>query len=143
MNERDEPIPRGDGIGAGDRTAPGTEPGLGATGEAPVEDFAPAQQQALVAIGQALIEQATPGVVALDLRVTQTVRGGDVDLDFDLSMARQSGLTLPAEAGDALVEAVQQLVLVWRAHGREPWRTFSYQLTRGETGPRFTSEFSF
>ena len=106
-------------------------------------DFDAAQQQALVAIGQALIAQATAGTVALELVVTQTTRDRDVDLDFQLQLERQSGLTVPTAAEDALVEAVQHLVLLWRAHGREPWRTFTYRLTRGESGPRFTSEFAF
>jgi hypothetical protein len=66
-----------------------------------------------------------------------------VDLDFRLNMERQSGFVLPAEASDELVEAVQQLVLLWREHGREPFRTFTYRLTRGDTGPRFTSEFEY
>ena len=109
----------------------------------PSDDFDAAQQEALVAIGQALIAQSTPGTVALDLLVTQTVDGEDVDLDIQLQLERQSGLSIPAEAGDELVEAVQQLVLLWRRHGREPWRTFSYRLTRGDSGPQFTSEFAF
>ena len=107
------------------------------------DEFDAAQHEALVAIGQALIAQSTPGTVALDLLVTQAVDGENVNLDFQLHLERQSGLSIPAEAGDALVEAVQQLVLLWRQHDREPWRTFSYRLTRGGTGPQFTSEFAY
>ena len=109
----------------------------------PSADFDAAQHEALVAIGQALMAQSTPGTVALDLVVTQAVAGENVDLDFQLQLERQSGLSIPAEAGDPLVEAVQQLVLLWRRHEREPWRTFSYRLTRGDSGPQFTSEFAF
>lgn len=109
--------------------------------EAP--DFDAAQQQLMVEIGQALIAQSTGGTVAIDLVVVQQVDDQDVDLDFRLDLQRQSGLTVPAAAEEALVEAVRRLVLLWREHGREPWRTFSYRLTRGEAGPRFTSEFSF
>jgi hypothetical protein len=112
-----------------------------AAGEA--ADFDTLQQQLMVEIGQALIEQSMSGTVALDLVVTQRTEAADVDLDFRLNLERQSGLTVPAPAGDQLVEAVQRLVLLWREHGREPWRTFTYRLSRGDSGPRFTSEFSF
>jgi len=106
------------------------------------EDFDAAQQQLMVEIGQALIAQSTGGTVTIELVVTQTVDGQDVDLDFRLNLERQSGLTVPAAAEDALVDTVQRLVLLWREHNRDPWRTFTYRLTRGETGPRFTSEFA-
>ena len=105
--------------------------------------FPAAQQEALVGIGQALIAQSSAGTVSLELVVTQTVAGQNVDLDFQVQMERQSGLAVPAAAEDALVEAVQRLVLLWREHGREPWRTFTYRLTRGPAGPRFTSEFGY
>jgi hypothetical protein len=113
----------------------------GAAPETP--DFEAAQQQLMVEIGQALIAQSTGGTVAIDLTVVQQVDDRDVDLDFRLDLERQSGLTVPAAAEEPLVDAVRRLVLLWREHGREPWRTFSYRLTRGESGPRFTSEFSF
>lgn len=106
-------------------------------------DFDAAQKQALVEIGQALIGQSASGTVALELIVTQAVRGEDVDLDFRLNLERQSGLSVPAVAEDALVAAVQRLVLLWREHERDPWRIFTYRLTRGESGPQFTSEFEF
>jgi hypothetical protein len=106
-------------------------------------DFDAQQQQIMVEIGQALIEQSTSGTVALELVVTQQAAASNVDLDFRLNLERQSGLTVPAAAEDALVESVRRLVLLWREHGREPWRTFTYRLARGDTGPRFTSEFSF
>ncbi len=115
----------------------------GAAPEPADAGFAAAQQAALIAIGQALIAQSTGGTVALELVVTQTVAGQDVDLDFQLNLERQSGLSVPAAAEDAVVEAVQQLVLLWREHGREPWRTFTYRLTRGESAPQFTSEFAY
>ena len=105
--------------------------------------FAAAQQAALIAIGQALIAQSTGGTTALELVVTQTVTGQNVDLDFQLNLERQSGLAVPAAAEDPLVEAVQRLVLLWREHNREPWRTFTYRLTRGESAPQFTSEFAY
>lgn len=107
------------------------------------EGFDQAQQAALVLIGQALIEQSLPGTAAIELVVAQRVTGQDVDLDFRLQLVRESGLAMPSAAGDALVTAVQRLVLLWREHGREPWRTFSYRLLRGESGPRFTSEFDY
>jgi hypothetical protein len=103
--------------------------------------FGQAQQAALGAIGQALIGLSTPGTAAIDLTVTQAVDGATVNLDFRLNLERQSGLTVPGEADDALVEAVQQLVLLWREHGRQPWQTFSYRLSRGPSGPVFTSSF--
>jgi hypothetical protein len=105
--------------------------------------FDATQQQILVEIGQALLGAATGGTVGLELIVSQSVEERDVDLDFQLHLERQSGLTVPATVDDALVECVQRLVLVWREHEREPWRTFTYRLTRGETGPQFTSEFAF
>ena len=107
------------------------------------EHFDAEQNEALIAVGQALLAQATAGTVALELMVTQAVTGHEVDLDFQLHLERQSGLTVPLTAGDALVDAVQRLVLLWREHNREPWRTFSYRLVRGESGPKFTSEFGF
>lgn len=112
-------------------------------GEVNTSDFDAAQQQALVEIGQALIGQSASGTVVLELVVTQAVRGEEVDLDFRLNLERQSGLAVPTVAEDALVEAVQRLVGLWREHGQDPWRTFTYRLTRGETGPQFTSEFDF
>jgi hypothetical protein len=106
-------------------------------------DFDTLQQQIMVEIGQALIEQSVSGTVALDLVVTQQAETSSVGLDFRLNIERQSGLTVPASAGDPLVEAVRRLVLLWQEHDREPWHTFTYRLTRGDSGPRFTSEFSF
>ncbi|MGD9893924.1 MAG: hypothetical protein AB7R89_28015 [Dehalococcoidia bacterium] len=106
-------------------------------------DFDTLQQQLMVEIGQALIEQSVSGTVALDLVVTQQAEATGVGLDFRLNLERQSGLTVPAAAGDALIEVVQRLVLLWRDHGRAPWRTLTYRLSRGDAGPRFTSEFSF
>ena len=105
------------------------------------DDFDTAQQQLMVEIGQTLIAQATSGTVALELVVGHAA--DDADLEIQLNLERQSGLTVPASADEALVEAVRRLVLLWRRHGREPWRTFTYRLTRGPDGPRFTSEFSF
>ncbi len=105
--------------------------------------FDAVQNDLLVEIGQALIAQSTGGTVAVELAVTQSVTEGAVDLDFQLHLERQSGLSMPAAAEDALVKAVQQLVLLWREHNREPWRTFTYRLTRGDAGPRYTSEFSY
>ncbi|MGH2584541.1 MAG: hypothetical protein ACRDJE_06470 [Dehalococcoidia bacterium] len=105
--------------------------------------FDAAQQRLLVEVGQALIAQSTAGTVALELVVTQVMEGQNVDLDFRLNLERQSGLTVPAAAEDALVDTVQRLVLLRQEHSRDPWRTFTYRLTRGETGPRFTSEFAF
>lgn len=110
-------------------------------GDAP--DFDAVQQQIMVEIGQALIEQSISGTVALDLVVTRQAEALNGGLDFRLNLERQSGLTVPASAGDPLVQAVRRLVLLWQEHGREPWHTFTYRLTRGDTGPRFTSEFSF
>ena len=107
----------------------------------PATDFDAAQQSILIEIGQLLMAQSTSGTVALDMTVTQTVVGADVDLAFRLDLARQSGLTIPADAGEELVQAVQRLVLLWREHGRTPWRTFTYRLERGESGPRYTSAF--
>jgi hypothetical protein len=106
-------------------------------------DFDTAQQQLMIEIGQALIELSVSGTVAVELVVTQQADLNDIGLDFQLNLERQSGLTVPAAATDALVEVVQRLVLLWREHRREPWRTFTYRLTRGDAGPRFTSEFSF
>ena len=106
------------------------------------EDFDAAQQRLMVEIGQALIAQATGGTVALELLVGRADAEG-AGLDIELNIERQSGLTVPASADDALVDAVQRLVLLWRRHGREPWRTLTYRLTRGPGGPQFTSEFSF
>jgi hypothetical protein len=106
------------------------------------EDFDAAQQALMVEIGQALLAQATGGTVALELTVTQAGDGDAVNLDFQVSLERQSGLAVPAAAEDALVDTVQRLVLLWRRHGREPWRGFTYRLTRGPSGPRFTSEFA-
>jgi hypothetical protein len=106
-------------------------------------DFDSLQQQLMVEIGQTLIEQSVSGTVALELVVMQQADATDVDLDFRLNLERQSGLTVPAAAGDDLVEAVQRLVLLWREHGHAPWRTFTYRLSRGDSGPQFTSEFSF
>jgi hypothetical protein len=105
--------------------------------------FDAAQNDLLVEIGQALIVRSTGGTVAVELAVTQSERDGAVDLDFQLHLERQSGLSVPASADEALVDAVQRLVLLWREHDRDPWRTFTYRLTRGETGPRFTSEFAY
>lgn len=105
--------------------------------------FAAAQNAVLVEIGQALIEQSMSGTVALELTVLQTVNGDAVDLDFQLNLERQSGLSVPATASDPLVAAVQRLVLLWREHGRAPWRRFTYRLTRGESGPQFISEFAY
>ena len=107
------------------------------------DTFDAAQNDLLVAIGQALIAQSTGGTVAVELAVTQAEGDGAVDLDFQLRLERQSGLSVPASADGTLVEAVQRLVLLWREHGREPWRTFTYRLARGDTGPRYTSEFSY
>jgi hypothetical protein len=121
-------------------------------GSGEAEDFDTAQQHLMVeigqeliaqAIGQELIAQATSGTVALELVVVQESGERDVGLDIQLSLERQSGLTVPATAEDALVEAVQRLVLLWRRHERDPWRRFTYRLTRGVSGPQFTSEFSF
>jgi len=106
-------------------------------------DFDVEQQRLMVEIGQALIAQSSGGTVAIDLVVTQQIESQNVDLDFRLELQRQSGLTVPAVAEDSLVDAVQRLVLLWRGHGREPWRTLTYRLSRGESGPHFTSEFSF
>lgn len=106
-------------------------------------EFEAAQQQLMIEIGQALIAQSVGGTVAIDLLVTQHAPGDDVELDFRLDLQRQSGLTIPAAAEQPLVETVQRLVLLWREYGREPWRTLTYHLTRGESGPRFTSEFDF
>jgi hypothetical protein len=105
--------------------------------------FDAAQNDLLVEIGQALIAQSTGGTVAVELTVVQAARDGEVDLDFQIHLERQSGLSVPAAAEDALIEAVQRLVLLWREHEREPWRTFTYRLTRGDAGPRFTSAFSY
>lgn len=107
------------------------------------EGFDEAQQAALVLIGQALIEQSLPGTAAIEVVVTQTVSGQDVNLDFQLQLIRESGLAMPSVAGDTLVTAVQRLVLLWREYGRDPWRVFTYRLLRGESGPRFTSEFDY
>jgi hypothetical protein len=106
-------------------------------------DFDSLQQQIMVEVGQALIEQSMSGTVALELIVTQQTEATNVDLDFRLNLERQSGLTVPATAEDTLVDLVKRLVLLWREHGREPWRTFTYRLSRGDTGPQFTSEFTF
>jgi hypothetical protein len=108
-----------------------------------VEGFDAAQQQLMVEIGQHLIALATSGTVALQLSVAQDSADQDVGLDIQLALERQSGLTVPASADDALVDAVQRLVLLWQRYEREPWRTFTYRLTRGPAGPQFTSEFSF
>lgn len=108
---------------------------------APATDFDAAQQSILIEIGQLLMGQSTSGTVALDLAVLQTVRDTDINLDFQLKLERQSGLTIPAEAGEALVQAVQRLVLLWREDGRGPWRGFTYRLERGESGPRYISAF--
>lgn len=106
-------------------------------------DFDAAQQQLMVEIGHALIGQSTGGTAAVELIVTQMAADRDVSLDVQLNLERQSGLTVPAEPDDAVVEIVQRLVLLWREHGREPWRTFTYRLSRGDAGPRFTSEFAY
>jgi hypothetical protein len=106
-------------------------------------DFDTEQQRLMVEIGQALIAQSSGGTVAIELVVTQQIESQNIDLDFRLELQRQSGLTVPATAEESLVGATQRLVLLWRSHGREPWRTFTYRLSRGEAGPRFTSEFSF
>jgi hypothetical protein len=111
--------------------------------EAGADDFDAAQQALMVEIGQALMAHSTPGVVALELVAVQTASGESVELDLRLNLERQSGLTVPAEADDTLVELVQRLVLLWRGHGRDPWRTFTYRLGRGPGGPQFTSEFDF
>lgn len=103
--------------------------------------FAEAQQRALERVGQELIAQSIPGTAAMEVVVAQAVSGADVHLDLRLTTVRQSGVALPAVASDALVAAVQQLILLWREHGREPFRTFTYRLVRGETGPQFTGEF--
>lgn len=105
------------------------------------DGFAEAQQRAMERIGQALIEQSLPGTAAMEAVVMQAVSGSDVHLDVRLTMVRSSGIAFPAVVSDALVEAVQQLILLWRDHGREPFRTFTYRLVRGESGPTFTSEF--
>jgi hypothetical protein len=107
------------------------------------DDFDTAQHDLLVAIGQALMALSTGGTVAVELAVTQVEHEDTVDLDFQLHLERQSGLSVPASADDTLIEAVQGLVLLWREHGRAPWRTFTYRLARGDTGPRFTSEFAY
>lgn len=109
----------------------------------PAPDFDTEQQQLMIEIGQTLIEQSVSGTVAVELVVVQQADRSDIGLDFQLNLERQSGLTVPAAASDALVEVVQRLIVLWREHGREPWRTFTYRLTRGDAGPRFTSEFSF
>jgi hypothetical protein len=109
----------------------------------PVLDFDTAQQALLGEIGQALIAQATPGTTALSLTVRQQADGQDVSLDFQLHLERQSGLAVSTTAEEALVAAVQRLVLLWREHGRGPWRVFTYEVTRGEAGPRYTSAFDF
>lgn len=106
-------------------------------------DFDTEQQRLMVEIGQALIAQSSGGTVAIDLVVSQGVARENVDLDFRLELQRQSGLSVPVAAEEPLVDAVQRLVLLWRRHGREPWRTLTYRLSRGEPGPQFTSEFSF
>lgn len=105
--------------------------------------FEEAQRQALIAIGQALIGQSTPGTASVELTVKQSAAGQSVDLDFSVNLERPSGLALPAEASDDVVEAVQTLVLLWREHQREPFRVFHYRLTRGESGPVFTSSFDY
>jgi hypothetical protein len=110
---------------------------------ADVEEFDAAQQQLMVEIGQALIAQATSGTVAVELIVGQAAADAGVELDIRLNLERQSGLTVPASADDALVGTIQRLVLLWRRHGRDPWSTFTYRLLRGPEGPRFTSEFTF
>jgi predicted nucleic acid-binding protein len=110
---------------------------------AEAEDFDAAQQALMVEIGQALMAHSTSGVVALELIATQAESGEAVELDLRLNLERQSGLTVPAEADDALVALVQRLVLLWRGHGRDPWRTFTYRLSRSPSGPQFTSEFDF
>lgn len=106
-------------------------------------DFDALQQQIMVEIGQALIEQSISGTVALELVVSQQSEASNAGLDFRLTLERQSGLTVPAAVDDQLVEAVRRLVLLWQEHDREPWHTFTYRLTRGDAGPRYTSEFSF
>jgi hypothetical protein len=103
--------------------------------------FDSARHELLVALGQALLEQSTGGTVALELAVTQRSQGQDVDLDIRLDLERQSGLSVPATASDAAINLIKQLVVLWREYDREPWRSFTYRLTRGPTGPRFTSEF--
>ena len=105
--------------------------------------FAQEQNEALIAIGQALLAQSTAGTVALELVVTQTVAGQEADLDIRVNLERQSGLAVPATPSDEVIETVQRLALLWRRANRDPWRTFTYRLTRGESGPRYTSEFSF
>jgi hypothetical protein len=107
------------------------------------DDFDVEQQALLVEIGQALMTHASSGVVALELVAIQAIGGDAVELDLRLNLERQSGLTVPTEADDAIVALVQRLVLLWREHGRDPWRTFTYRLGRGPSGPRFTSEFDF
>ena len=104
------------------------------------QDFDAAQQRLMEEIGQALIGQSTSGTVALELVAAQGVAAGE-DLTIDLALERQSGLTVPAAADEAVTEIVRRLTLLWQAHGRAPWRTFTYRLTRGESGPRFTCEF--
>lgn len=103
--------------------------------------FSEAQQRAMERIGQTLIEQSIPGTAAMEAVATQAVSGSDVHLDVRLTMIRTSGIAFPAVPSDALVETVQQLILLWREHGRAPFRTFTYRLVRGESGPTFTSEF--
>jgi len=104
------------------------------------EAFDAAQQQLMVEIGQALIAQSSGGTVAIEVLARQQPES-DAGLEIEMSQERQSGLTVPAAADDTLRDAVQRLALLWRDHGRGPWRSFTYRLTRGESGPRFTSEF--
>jgi hypothetical protein len=115
---------------AGPTPAPDAEP-----------DFDTAQQRLMEEIGQTLIGQSTSGTVALELVAVRDVASEHDDLTISLTLERQSGLTVPAAADQAVTEIVQRLALLWQAHGRAPWRTFTYRLTRGESGPRFTCEF--
>lgn len=107
------------------------------------QDFDAAQQRLMEEIGQALIGQSSGGTVALELVASQENADDGAIMDLSLSLERQSGLTVPTAADDAVMEAVQRLARLWQEHGRAPWRTFTYRLTRGESGPRFTCEFEF
>ena len=105
------------------------------------QDFDAAQQRLMEEIGQALIGLSTGGTVALELVVSQGSSGASAPLDVSLTLERQSGLTVPATADETVTEAVARLALLWQQHNRAPWRTFTYHLTRGGSGPRFTCEF--
>jgi hypothetical protein len=118
-----------------------TTPDDAASAAETTDDFDAAQQRLMVEIGQALMAQSTGGTVALELVATQQPAGDGEGMDLRLSLERQSGLTVPVAANEAVTETVQRLALLWQEHGRAPWRTFTYRLTRSESGPRFTCEF--